>query len=475
MAHRPATTLGLAGACVFVLALGGTARAQCEATESAEVVTSDSQFGDQCGFSVDVNGDAIAVGAPLEDEAGNEAGAVYLFRLNGTSWLQEQKLMAIDATSSSDRFGSAVAVHGNVVIAGAPQDEQAASLAGSAYVFRYDGTLWVQEQELLPWNPPVSSGFFGTSVALDGSVVAIGAPMTGTGKVYVLRYVNNQWAQEEIVTADDPATGDRFGISVAVSNDILLVGANRDDDDGTESGSAYVFRYQGIDGWVQEQKLTASDGQANAGFGWAVSLSNSAALIGANKDLAPFGAGAAYVFRYDGQTGNEEQKLSPPAGSRSDNEFGFSVALEGNTAVVGSIREDGAEASVGTAYVYYFDGTSWSQEAEVMASNGQCGADCDQFGFSVSIQGGTAVAGANNHAPGGCSYVFEGLADGLPDTCTGSCPWDLDAGGAVGINDFLSTLSAWGTNPGGPPDFDADGNVGITDFLALLSNWGPCP
>ncbi len=473
MAHRRATTLGLAGAFVFVLAVSGTASAQCEATETAEVVPSDSQFGDQCGYSVAIHGDALAVGAPLDDDAGNEAGSVYMFRFDGRSWLQEQKLLAIDP-DIADRFGSAVALHGNVAVAGAPADEQAATNAGSAYVFRFDGTNWGQEQELLPWNPPYSQGAFGTSVALDGNVVAIGAPMTGNGRVYVLRYVNNQWAQEDIVTASDAAFGDRFGISVAVSNDVLIVGANRDDDDGVESGSAYVFRYQGINGWVQEQKLTASDGQADAGFGWAVSMSGSAALIGANKDVAPLGSGAAYVFRYDGQGWNEEDKFSPPVGSRSDNEFGFSVALEGNTAVVGAVREDGAEASVGTAYIYYYDGTNWSQEAEVMASNGQCEADCDQFGFSVSIQGGTAVAGANNHPPGGWSYVFEGLSDGLPDTCGGSCPWDLDAGGSVGINDFLSVLSAWGTNPGGPPDFDGDGNVGITDFLALLSNWGPC-
>jgi len=277
------------------------------------------------------------------------------------------------------------------------------------------------------------------------------------------------------VIANDAASSDRFGISVAISNDVLVVGANRDDDNGLESGSAYVFRYQGIDGWVQEQKLTASDGQANAGFGWAVSLSGSAAMIGANNDVAPFGSGAAYVFRYNGRTWNQEEKFSPPAGSRSDNEFGFSVAMDGNTAIVGSIREDGAAASVGAAYVYYYDGANWSQQAEIMASNGQCGADCDQFGFSVSMQAGTVVAGANNHAPGGCSYVFEGLSDGVPDTCAGACPWDLDGGGTVGINDFLSVLSAWGTDPGGPPDFDGDGNVGVADFLAILSNWGPCP
>ncbi len=475
MAHRPATTLGLAGAVVFVLAVGGTASAQCEATEDQAIVHSDTQVGDELGHAVAIYGNAIALGAPLEDQAANAAGAMYVFSFDGTSWLEQQKLMASDF-DADDRLGFAVAMYGDVVIAGAPQDEHIGTLAGSAYVFRFNGIDWVQEQKLLP-SAPAFLGQFGTSISIHGNAAAIGAPMTGTGKVFVFRYVDTQWSLEATLTASDATSGDRFGKSVALSGDVLLIGANRDDDDGTDSGSVYVFDYQGTDGWIQQQKLTASDGQAASGFGFAVSLSGNVALIGANSDIVPpFGSGAAYLFEYNGLTWNQEQKLSPTAESPADNEFGFSVAIEGNTALVGSMRDNGAQASVGAAYVYAHDGTTWTQQAKIMASNGQCGADCDQFGFAVSIHAGTAVVGANNHAPGGSGYVFSGLDNGIPDTCEeDKCPWDLNDSGSVGVSDFLLILAAWGTDPGGPPDFDGNGIVGISDLLVALSNWGPCP
>jgi hypothetical protein len=470
MTHRSATILGFASAFVLAVLPCGTASAQCEATEDSAIVHSDTQIGDQLGNSVAIDGDVVVVGAPQEDEAANTAGAVYVFRANGGSWFQEQKLMAGDA-DSMDYLGTAVAVKGSVAVAGAPQDEQAGTLAGSAYVFRFNGTQWVQEQKLLPSPPPVSSGFFGTSVALNGDVVAIGAPMTGTGKVYVFRYMNNQWSQEDVVTAIDAAAGDRFGMSVALGSGVLLVGANRDDDDGTDSGSVYVFTYQGIDGWVHAQKLTATDGQAGAGFGFAVSMSGNAALIGANNDVAPpWDAGSAYVFRYDGLSWNEEQKFPTPIGSPSQTEFGFSVDIDGDVALVGSLRDDGAEAASGGAWLYAFDGNAWNQQAMFQASDGGSN---DQFGRSVALGGGVAVVGARDHQPGGAGYLMAGLADGVPDACN-TCPWDMDGGG-VGITDFLSVLSAWGSNPGGPPDFDGNGSVGITDFLEILSHWGPCP
>ncbi len=144
--------------------------------------------------------------------------------------------------------------------------------------------------------------------------------------------------------------------------------------------------------------------------------------------------------------------------------FGQSVAISGATAIVGAWLDDDNGDGSGSAYL--FDTTTGWQIAKLLPDDG---AEGDQFGWSVAISGATAIVGAtlddDNGFDSGSAYLFDAAA----------CPWDLDGTGSVGILDLLALLAVWGTDPGGPPDFDNDGNVGILDLLALLANWGPCP
>ncbi len=134
--------------------------------------------------------------------------------------------------------------------------------------------------------------------------------------------------------------------------------------------------------------------------------------------------------------------------------------------IVGAYEDDENGDSSGSAYL--FDTTTGLQIAKLLADDG---AADDWFGWSVAISGATAIAGAlfddDNGTDSGSAYLFDAAAPG-------KCPWDLDAGGSVGILDLLALLAAWGSDPGGPPDFDGDGNVGILDLLTLLANWGRC-
>ena len=416
------------------------------------VFASDPGAFDSFGFAVAVSGDTVLVGADGDDDNGGNSGSAYVFRFAGTTWVQTQKLLASDG-QGNDHFGHAVAIDGDTALVGAVTDDHNAIInAGSAYVFRFDPNTssWIEEQKLFASDGAMDDGF-GKRVAISGEVALISAPGdddngSQSGSAYVFRFDGSCWVEEQKLTASDASSFDCFGESVSISGDVALVGATNHDHNQSTSGTAYVFRFdpRGDPGsrWVETQELLASDQAAAEKFGKAVAIDGDTAVIGDwNNDDVGNGFGAAHIFRFvEGRGWVEAQKLLPDPGAWTAF-FGWFVALDGDTAVIGAIGEN---VQAGSAYIY----------------TGVAGVDCNRNGLadSCEILDGT-VEDAND--------------DGIPDQC--ECPWDLDGSGGVGIADFLALLAAWGTDPGGPPDFDGDGNVGIQDFLALLAAWGPCP
>ncbi len=229
---------------------------------------------------------------------------------------------------------------------------------------------------------------------------------TDQGSAYVFTRGGTGWTQRQKLIADDGAPFDRFGSSVALSGGIVVVGAYHDDIAvNVDQGSAYVFtRANG--GWMQQQKLTADDGAANDLFGWAVALSGDTTVVGA------FGGnmsrGAAYVFTRSGTVWTPQQKLTANDGAAGDN-FGFSVAISGDTVAVGAFTDDiGANQDQGSVYAFTRSGTAWMQQQKFTANDGTAG---DRFGRSVALSGDTLVTGANNKTIGtnmgqGAAYVF---------------------------------------------------------------------
>ncbi|MHC4652574.1 MAG: FG-GAP repeat protein, partial [Planctomycetota bacterium] len=210
-------------------------------------------------------------------------------------------------------------------------------------------------------------------------------------------------------------------------------------------------------------------------FGISVSLDGNVALIGANNDDPQADdSGSAYVFRFDGASWAEEVILTGPTGAPPDDDYGLDVSISGDLAVVGAHFDSLDGNSEGAAYLYRhdFDGDDWhwSLVAKLTASDRASG---DTFGGCVAIDGGTAFIGAAQDDPAGSAYSYEGLDNGSFDPC--ACPWDLDGTGDVGVTDFLDMLAAWGPNPGHAADFDGNGEVAVNDFLQLLAHWGPCP
>ena len=302
------------------------------------------------------------------------------------SWSQQTELSASDGVTG-DYFGDPVAISGSTAVVGAFARN---SYTGAAYVFVNSGGTWSQQGELTA-SDGVSGDYFGTNVAISGSTVIVGVPFKNeaVGLVYVFVRSGTTWSQQAELTASDGLPGDYFG-TVAISGSTAVVGAHGKD---SFTGAAYIFtRSQGI--WSQRAELTASDGTTGDYFGAPVAISGSTVVVGAVKARS----GAAYVFVNSGGSWLQQAKLTDGV---TRDLFGASIAVSGSTVVVGAPYTTWYVYR-GAAYVFVRSHGVWSQQAELLASDGAPG---DYFG-AVAISGPTVVVGAQGHNSTGAAYVF---------------------------------------------------------------------
>ncbi|MEE8153836.1 MAG: hypothetical protein V3T53_02625 [Phycisphaerales bacterium] len=449
---------------------------------------------DEFGTAVAISGDVLVVGAPEHDENGSGSGAVYVYRfdVNGLgTWAQEVKLLPSDV-QTGDRFGRSVAVDGNVIVIGAYRDDDNGNNAGATYVFRYEGSMWREEAKLLA-SDGAPGDYFGYSVAIHGSVAVAGAYRDSdngavSGSAYVFRFDDDSggWLQEAKLLASDGTAYDVFGRAVAVSADRILIGAPEYPNVGPAAGSAYVFRCdEDCRLWVEEAKLVPADISPFDEFGLAVGIRDGLAIIGApgHSDYG-FRSGAAFVFRRvgDDQVWVQEAELLASDGGGYQ-WFGRSVGIDGEVAIVGARNNLDPENDTGAAYFFNLDSNTneWIEHAKILPSDG---ADGDRFGFAVGISEDNAVVGAFKHDDPetniGAAYVYAALlsldddGNGIPDACEVPLG-DLNSDGVVGTADLIILLAFWGPCP--PPpleclgDLNADEVVGAADLLILLANW----
>lgn len=389
-------------------------------TALVKLVASDGMPSDRFGISVAVSGDTALVGAPIED---GERGAAYVFTRTEGGWVEQAKLAASDGRSLR-KFGFSVALSGDTAVVGgstaviAGSDYHADRTPGSAYVFKRVGDTWIEQAKLTAPEPDGATGDdFGSSVAVSGDTVVVGARGIGVGgAAYVFVRAGGAWPQQAKLTASDAAVGDNFGASVAVSGDTAVVGA-RGDDVGfnRDQGSVYVFARDGVL-WSQEMNLAASDGADGDNFGSSVGASAETVVVGAvNDDVNGKGnQGSAYVFARAGGAWPQQAHLTAGDGAGGD-EFGRSAAVSGDTVVLGAQRHTtGNNAQQGSAYLFTRHGTTWPERTKLVASDGGA---ADLFGVSVAISRGTAVIGAGFHnVHRGAAYVWED-----PTRCRRGC------------------------------------------------------
>jgi hypothetical protein len=354
--------------------------------------------------AVTISGDTTIFGFSSENVSGNNTqGSIYAFNRSNGAWGFPTNLTTGDG-DQADQFGTSVALSGNTAVIGVPGDHVLQATArGAAYVFVENGGVWTREARLIA-NDGAQDDGFGNSVALDGDTAVVGASLDDVGAVadqgsaYVFNRVNGVWTQAQRLNAAGGAATDLFGTSVAISGDTVVIGAPQDDvGAAANQGSAYVFlRTAGV--WAQQTQLVAADGAGADTFGRSVAVSGETALVGSPQDdLAVADAGSAYVFLRTAGVWAQQSKLASAVAAANDF-FGTAVALSGDTALVGAPQDDVlAAVDQGTATVFLRTGVAWAPQATLVAADGTAG---DQFGVAVAIDGNTAVIGAAVDAVG---------------------------------------------------------------------------
>jgi hypothetical protein len=429
--------------------------------ETQKLLANDLADSDNLGESVAISsdGNTMIVGAALEDTSPNTTnGAAYIYVRSAGVWTQQAKILASDA-ASGDQFGYSVSISsdGNTAIIGAFNESTSPNTSqGAAYVFTRSGSTWTQQQKIVA-SDAASSDIFGYSVALssDSNTAIVGAisestsPNTFTGAAYVFTRSGSTWTQQQKIVASDAANSEYFGYNVSLSSDgsTAMIGVSYENTSpNSYNGAAYVFTRSGST-WTQQAKLLASDAASNEFFGTAVSLSSdgNTALIGSmQEDASPTSDnGAAYVFTRSGSTWTQQAKLLASDKANQDY-FGNSVSIssDGNIALIGARGETTSPNFVnGAAYLFTRSGSTWTQQQKILASDVTTG---DQFGWDVSISGdgNTVIVGATTENPSGingagCVYVFNTSLNWASSIPIGAYTTNTDVRAASSASNYI--------------------------------------
>jgi hypothetical protein len=383
--------------------------------EQQRLTAADGTTGDHLGSSIAISGDTVVVGAHSDDVGTNaNQGSAYVFVRSGTMWIEQQKLTASDG-AAGDEFGNSVAISGDTIVLGAPFDDVGAnSSQGSAYVFVRSGTTWNEQQKLIATDGTAGDQL-GFSVAISGDTIIAGAPFASPANFsYVFVRSGTTWTlQQRLLAAGGGSIFDQVGFSVAINGDTLVLGAPGDQIGANSSqGSAFVFVRSGTT-WTQQERLAAGDGAANDQLGSSVAISGDTVVVGSASDDIGANAsqGSAYVFVRSGTTWTEQQKLTASDGAAND-QLGSSVAICGDTLVLGAPGDQiGANTDQGSAFVFVRSGATWTVQQRLTASDG---ATNDQLGSSAAISGDTVVVGANTNQ--GSAYLFSAVQNQITVT-----------------------------------------------------------
>ncbi|MBL7663759.1 MAG: hypothetical protein JNM93_01405, partial [Bacteriovoracaceae bacterium] len=451
--------------------------------QEAYIKTANSEANDTVGESLSLSGDTLAVGARFEDSnqttitngatasGDNSAagsGAVYVYQRNGASWGQQAYIKASNA-QGNDYFGWSISLNGDTLAVGAffedsnqttitngttSSPDNTNSAAGAVYVYKRTGVNWAQEAYIKPSNNDASD-LFGISVSLSGNTLVVGAnsedsnqititngasasvdnTKSNSGAAYVYKRTGLNWAQEAYIKSSNADIDDNFGSYVSISGDTIAVGAYLEDsnqntitngtsasaDNSTSaSGAVYVYRRTGVN-WAQEAYIKASNPDVNDQYTYSLQLNGDTLVVGSyledsNQNTITNGttsssnnsnleSGAVYVYKRTGVNWAQEAYIKAANNNASD-QFGYAVAISGNTLSVGARFESSNQTTItngttassnnsagnsGAVYVYKRTGVNWVQEAYIKASNAEAS---DAFGTAVTISGDTIAVSA---------------------------------------------------------------------------------
>ena len=444
-------------------------------SQQAVLVPSDGLAG--CGFPspVDIEGDTIVAGCPNKSVNGNtNQGAAYVFIRSGTTWTEQQRLLASDG-AVQDRFGRSVAISGETIVVGAVTDTVGSNAnQGSAYVFVRGGTNWSEQARLFADDGGAGHAF-GHMVRIDGNTAVISRTFESTASpanpsVYIFVRTGNTWQQQQRLSVCEASANANchFGYSTAVKGDRLAVGNEYlSTGPGDAQGGVYFFSRSGTV-WTQQQRITSVDGLSNDHFGTALGLEGETLVVGASGDLGV--PGKVYVYGLLSAQWTFQQKLQP---GNNRNGFGQNVSLDAGTLIAAAPGDAGAPgAIIGAAYIFAQPSGPPTRAAFDFDADGRADIVVRRPADNIWYLLRTSAA---------YTAMSFGLAGDLP------APADLDGDGATDIAVFRPAEQRWyifGTRLGFynvnwgtvgdipvPADYDGDGRDDVAIYRPSTGTW----
>ncbi len=393
------------------------------------------------GSAIAISGDTLVVGSSGENTS---AGAVYVYIRSGSTWVEQARLVASDR-DNADAFGSFVGISGDTVVVSAGGDDSSGPIgndsledAGAVYVFVRNGTTWTQQAYLKASNPGRLDRF--EQVAISGDTIVVGAfqessngtpgntSLPGSGAAYIFVRSGTTWSQQALLKASNAEAGDSFGQAVAIAGNTVVIGADREDGNGTSptdgsaplAGAAYVFTRSGST-WTEQAYLKASNAGAGDFFGRSVAISNDTIIVGAAGEQslgAPssnddFSVGAAYIFNRAGTSWTEQAYLKA-SNANAEDRFGFKVAIQDDVAAVSAVGEasrgaigDNSAPEAGAVYLFTRQGDNWPLSVYVKATVAD---EDDFFGSSLALQNNQLFVGATGESSASATNPLDNTA-----------------------------------------------------------------
>lgn len=359
------------------------------------------------GIQMDQDGE-YAVISTDQSVAPDSIGKVIVYHFEGGSWNEQQVLIALD-TASTFSFGYGLCIRDTVLVVGAPSDTVNGHLSGSAYVFMRSGEIWTQTQKIVPSDGSASSAF-GRRCVISGQTMLISADVNDDlvlngGKVYVYQLENGTWTEHQTLFAFDAEEQDNFGAGLAIAGDHAIIGADRDGDDGYNSGSAYAFKR--INGqWEFQYKIWAPNGDSGNRFGANIEMTDSLAMINRKGYNDNNGSYVVHCYRLTNDTWVEFQTLTVTDGASGDR-FGESMSIDGELAILGAKGDDDYGSGSGSAYIFSYGNGIWTENFKLLPPDGGIN---NYFGSAVGLSEHGAIVTSDRYDNGfedsGIAYAF---------------------------------------------------------------------
>ncbi|MCA9254237.1 MAG: hypothetical protein KDA33_01310 [Phycisphaerales bacterium] len=423
------------------------------------------------GADVAVSGDYAIFGAPYDSSAVSSGGAAYIFERSGSEWRPSARLTPSEPTANQ-QFGARVAIDGDTAVIGARLGVPDFSYRYAIYVFRHVNGEWLEIARLSN-SLGVNDEFTDLSVAIDGNQIAVGCPRAANqnGAVFVFEESAGFWVPTAIPTPSNALGISLFGASVAWADNQLLIGAPRADNGaGVRTGAVYRYSRDYGGGYLSPSRILPEDGVANTWFGASLATDNLTLVVGACNTLySTYGYGAAYIFE---RTGSGWRPLQKESASDGPPRFGFGrrVDVWNDTIAVASNSVSGTSNG---AIVVYRKADDWRYVSDFTPTDGQWQ---DEFGYSVALAGDSVLAGAprrnTTSIDGGSVYSFDLVplefdcnTNGVPDVCDIQLGDSVDCNGN-GVPDAceLAAQTSRDCNGNGQPDEcepDGQNEIGV--------------